>query len=123
MNTTANTHSRCPHASSSVETGSTASLSSATTAADVNLNAVNVFEHLECSQILADMCLAGLDNDSVDEFDNPEQSLVCNTDNPSGFNCADFLCTVDDPFDSTKDNVDNIHELVDAGAMVIVLVL
>ena len=49
----------------------------------MNLNAVNVFKPIGSSPIAADICLLGLDNNSVDKFVTPEQSPVYNTDDPS----------------------------------------
>ena len=65
------------------DTCSTAYSSSIMTLTDVNLNAVNVFKPIGSSPIAADICLLGLDNNSVDKFVTPEQSPVYNTDDPS----------------------------------------
>ena len=70
------THSCCPLASSmsspSQSTCSlprtTTSLTSSSTSDDANVNAVNVFEPMGCSPIPADTWLAGVNDDSVDEF-------------------------------------------------------
>ena len=101
MNTKANTHSRCPHASSSVETGSTASFSSATTTVDVNINAVDIYQPMGYSPIPTDICLVGVDDDSVDEFDSPEQSPIYDTDDPPPEHAIAFddtPCEIVDPY-------------------------
>ena len=75
------------------------------------------------SSIPIDICLVELDDNSVDEFDTPEQSPVYDTDNPSDidYNDIDYddsPCSIADPYDWPDDNINNIHALVDTGAMV-----
>jgi len=63
-----------------VDTADTSSAlpSDATTLADVNINAVNVFQPMGYSPIPTDICLVGLDDESIDEFSTPEKSPIYN---------------------------------------------
>ena len=65
-----------------------------------------------------DICLVELDDNSVDEFDTPEQSPVYDTDDPSDIDYDDLHCTIADPYDWSDDNIDDICALVDTRAMV-----
>ena len=100
------------------DTCSTASSSSATMLADVNFNAVNLFQPMGYSPIPTDICLIGLNDESIDEFDTPEQSTIYDTNNPSALDYKDSPCTVADLHNWTNNNIDNVCALVDTGAMV-----
>ena len=82
-------------------------------------NAINVFQPMGYSPIPTDTCLVGLDGNSVDKFDNPEQSPVYITSNPSELDYKHSPCTVADLYDWTDDKIDNVCTIVDTGAMVI----
>ena len=99
---------------------SSASPSDATTLDDVNINAINVFEPMGYSPIPTDICLVGLDDDSVDEFATPEQSTVYDTDDPNRptIRYENTQSPITDSYDWANDDIDDIRALVDTGAMV-----
>ena len=70
------------------------------------------------SPIPTDICLVELDDNSVDEFDTPEQSPVYDTDDPSDIDCDDSPCTIADSYNWSNNNIDDICALVNTGAMV-----
>ena len=75
MTLTTQMHFCCPDGSPPLDlTSSTASaalLSGDSTLAEVNVNAVDVFQPMGHSPVPADICLVGLDDVLVDEFDTP----------------------------------------------------
>ena len=75
----------------------------------MDLNAVNVFQPMGFSPILTDICLVELDENSVDEFNTPEQSPVYDTD-PSDIDYNDSPCTIADPYDWSNDDINDICE-------------
>ena len=99
---------------------SSASPSDATTLDDVNINAINVFEPMGYSPIPTDICLVGLDDDSVDEFATPEQSTVYDTDDPNRptIRYENTQSPITDSYDWANDDIDDVRALVDTGAMV-----
>ena len=80
------------------------------TYADVDLNAVNVFKPMGYSPIPTDIRLVGLDDNSIDEFDTPDQSPVYDTDDLHPCNLAydNSPCDVADPYDWNDDSIDDI---------------
>ena len=70
------------------------------------------------SPIPTDIRLVELDDNSVDEFDAPEQSPVYDTDDPSDIDYNDSPCTVTDSYDWSDSDIEDIYALVDTGAMV-----
>ena len=74
------------------------------------------------STIPTDIRLVGVDDDSDDEFDTPEQSPVYDTDDPTGDNPIDYHNappdTVSDSYDWEDDDIDDVRALIDTGAMV-----
>ena len=70
------------------------------------------------SPIPTDIRLVKLDDNSVDEFDTPEQSPVYDTDDPSKIKYDDSPCTVIDSYDWSDDDIDDVRALIDTGAMV-----
>ena len=99
---------------------SSASPADATTLADVNINAINVFKPMGYSPIPTDICLVGLDNDSVDEFATPEQSAIYDTDDPdrTSVQYENSQPPITDSYDWGNDDIDDVRALVDTGAMV-----
>ena len=101
----------------------TASPSSSSSVHDVNINAVNIFQPLKCSSIPTDIRLVGVDDDSDDEFDTPDQSPVHDTDDPiaddTAVDCQNAPPTTPlDPHDWEDDDTDDVRALIDTGAMV-----
>ena len=89
----------------------------------MNINAVNIFQPLKCSSIPTDIRLVGVDDDSDDEFDTPDQSPVFDTDDPIADNtavdCQNAPPTTPlDPHDWEDDDTDDVRALIDTGAMV-----
>ena len=70
------------------------------------------------SPIPTDICLVELHDNSVDEFDTPEQSPVYDTNDPSDIDYDDSPCTIANPCDWSDDDIDNVWALVDTRAMV-----
>ena len=69
------------------------------------------------------MRLVGIGDDSDDEFDTPEQSPICDTDDPAENDPTVACC--DDPPDMASDShnwedddTDDVRALIDTGAMV-----
>ena len=82
----------------------------------MNVNAVDVFEPVGASPIPTDICLVGLDDDSVDKFDTPMRDTATPPTCPVDFN--DAPCQAEDPCDDFDDDIDRVRALVDTGAMV-----
>ena len=82
----------------------------------MNVNAVDVFEPVGASPIPADVCLVGLDDDSIDEFDTPMRDSATPSTCPVDFD--DTPCQTEDPHDAFDDDIDQVRALVDTGAMV-----
>ena len=86
----------------------------------MNINAVNDFESTGSSPIPIDICLVGLDDNSVNKFDTHEQSPVYDTDDPPSedLDYKDSPSPIVDPYDWTNDDIDDDCALIDTGAMV-----
>ena len=81
----------------------------------MNINAVDVFEPMGASPIPTDICLVGLDDDSIDEFDTPMRDTVPST---YAVDFNDTPCQAEDPYNDFDDDIDRVRALVDTGAMV-----
>ena len=103
---------------STLSTALTASLSSGSTLSEVNINLVNVFKPMGCSPIPADICLVGLDDDLVDEFDTPLHNTPESDNSTCPVNFDDAPCNTADPCNWQDDNIDKVRTLIDTGAMV-----
>ena len=103
------------HVDSMVSTASTALLSSNSSFSETNINAVDVFKPMGASPIPTDIHLAGLDDDSADEFDTPLHDAVSSTC-PISFD--DAPCEAEDLCDELDDNINEVRALVNTGAMV-----
>ena len=101
---------------------STASLSSNLTNRDVNLDAVDVFEKMGHLPIPAHIHFVGVDNDSINKFDMPDQTLLCDATDPSKSHCPvdfeDAPCNVADLQDQHDGSINGVWALVDTSAMV-----
>ena len=89
----------------------------------MNVNAVNVFQPMKCSSIPTDICLVGINDDSDDEFDTPDQSPIYDTDDPIiNDSAVDYQNTppvaTSDLYDWEADDIDDVRALIDTGAMV-----
>ena len=80
----------------------------------MNLNAVDVFEPMGCSPIPTDICLVGLDDESIDEFD----TMPTSTKSAYPVDFDDTPCDTADPHNWQDDDLDDVRALVDTGAMV-----
>ena len=97
-------------------TASAASLSGNSTLAEVNIDAMNIFQPMGHSPVPADICLVGLDDDSVDEFDTPLHNASDASRHPINFD--DAPCDAADLHNWDNDDIDDVHASVNTGAMV-----
>ena len=114
-------HNSCrPNGTQSVDltasTASTALLSSGSLLSEMNVNAVDIFEPMGASPIPTDICLVGLDDDSIDEFDAPLRNTAASSTCPTSFD--DAPCKAEVPCDEVDDDINHARAPVDAGAMV-----
>ena len=74
------------------------------------------------SPIPTDICLVGIDNNSIDKFDTQDQSPVYDTDDPAQseypIDYDNSPCQVTDTYDWQDNNIDDVCALIDTGAMV-----
>ena len=120
------THSCCPNGSQPLDgsqplnltpsTASTASLSGNLTLVEVNVDAVNVFQPVGHSSVPTDICLVGLNDNLVDEFDAPLHNPSDSLTHPVNFD--DAPCDTADPCDWHDNNINKACALVNKGAMV-----
>ena len=115
------TDSCCPDGTqpvaSTASTALTASLSSDSTISEMNINAIDVFEPMGFSPVPTDICLVGLDDNSVDEFDTPLCNTAASLNYPMSFD--DAPCDAEDPCDELNDDIDEVRAPVDCSAQLV----